>query len=118
MLLTTDKEKLSQRKKASPTDRPIRELKPQADEGELTKYQHLAMISFFSKSSLAYDSTLDDNKLMILHLLPQSWFWGAWISEDGGEDYKEEENSPQQEKEGAHRFQRQHFNAARCRSGQ
>lgn len=72
MLLTTDKEKLSQRKKASPTDGPIRELKPQADEGELIKYQHLAMISFFSKSSLAYDSTLDDNKLMILHLLPQS----------------------------------------------
>ena len=64
--------KNSQRKKASPTDGPIRELKPQADEGELIKYQHLAMISFFSKSSLAYDSTLDDNKLLILHLLPQS----------------------------------------------
>ena len=38
MLLTTDKEKLSQRKKASPTD-GVRELKPQADEGELIKYQ-------------------------------------------------------------------------------
>ena len=38
MLLTTDKEKLSQRKKASPTD-GARELKPQADEGELIKYQ-------------------------------------------------------------------------------
>ena len=34
--------------------------------------KHLAMISFFSKSSLAYDSTLDDYKLMILYLLPKS----------------------------------------------
>ena len=49
---------------------------------------------------------------------PKVDFWGAWISEDGGKDYKEEENSPLQEKEGAYCFQLQYFITAQYRSGQ
>lgn len=64
---------------------PIREPGHRQRKENLKIIKHLAMISFFSKSSLAYDSTLDDYKLMDFIPTPQKLILGgAWISEDGG----------------------------------
>lgn len=76
MLLTADKEKFSQRKKASPRDKANQKAQAPCRWRRISKRSKAPTMTHFPPRVALLVTTLDDNKLDDFTPTPKSWFFG------------------------------------------